>query len=158
MHMSFLLSLKYNEFRFKFLHTSRSNNNLHQDFFSQFFETSKCNFRFFLKRAPWCPGAIYPLFYRRLGYQNMCSWYLRSCVYIIVHLLILYLFIQSCYYCLFYVVIFVVWLSEPLMGIPIRLVLVSASNPRSSISVFESASGHYPFRSESDEKTWYKIW
>jgi hypothetical protein len=63
--LSFLLSLKYNEFWIEFFHTNRSHNDLHQDFFCfDFFETCKCHFQNFQKkglhgaRAPFEVSAI----------------------------------------------------------------------------------------------------
>jgi hypothetical protein len=92
----------------------------------------------------------------------MCGWYLRFCVYIIVHVFMLYLLMLFCYHCLFYVVL-VVWLFELLIRVPIRLVLfwpqirsISILTLTFDISVFESASAsasdHYPFCSIRQKK------
>jgi hypothetical protein len=56
-------------------------------------------------------------------------------------------------------VFLVIWLFELLIRVPIRFILflsrvrsISVPNPRSHLSVSESAFGHYPLCSESDKK------
>jgi hypothetical protein len=60
MHLSFLLSLKYYEFRVDFLHISSSHNFPHQDFLSRIFWNLKVWFsNFFKKWATWSSSSIW---------------------------------------------------------------------------------------------------
>ena len=86
-----------------------------------------------------------------------------SCGYVLcIHHTILHYTFHVCFVKLILSTIFYCMIFRPthirLIFFPSRIRSISVLNPWSRISVFKSAAAHYPIRSESVEKIWYRIW
>ena len=106
-----------------------------------------------------CVGVILSLVFVLLHpYEHNCS-----CGYVIfIHPTVLHYYFYAWFIELALSTILDCMICRPthirLILFPTQICSISLPNPWSHISVFESATAHYPIRSESVEKIWYRKW